>query len=539
MKNTRSRCRHCRQRRRDSSRGRRCTSSPRRMLPVATSTRSTRSSSTPRTRCPPVPRAACRGRSPSRLSLDRLRLRPMGSPMSLLLQSRRCLLTQGRGEERAMYRKAPRRSIPTYPPALRHGPQRRRRRHQRSWRAHRTMTRAGLPQSPESRLPKLVRAWMLQPIASSCGAAKDRRQRPSMAGACPPVDLSCAWNLAVPRLADGSGSTRPSGRSTRLSGTMDRVNGSGVSDRINEGLMPKRAWTLCLLGLVALGYGSACGGRSGLAVDVASGGQESENAATDAGITDAAPSFRPPPPVSEPPDSSVPPFASGGPPDSSVPPFTSGGPIPPPPPPGFGSPPPSPPYTPDGGCGPSILAYKPQDPTFQSCWSCVSPQCTTQVAACASECICNQATARALDCARGGDRSAFPCFGPGNPPLPGTPPDTLSTVSTCVLNAADSCGCPRTFGGLPAADASTGCSLGFSSGGLGGGGECAVNYTKTCGSTNYRAVCACPQANCVCYAGATSKVIPFAGCPYCPGIGANAAGPITANDLFVACGFPQ
>jgi hypothetical protein len=121
------------------------------------------------------------------------------------------------------------------------------------------------------------------------------------------------------------------------------------------------------------------------------------------------------------------------------------------------------------------------------------------------------------------------------------PPENgpLSAASSCLLNANNDCGCSGTFHNAPSYDASTGCTVGFAAGGLSGSGQCSAIFTKTCGSTSYRAVCACPQANCVCFFGSSSKVIPFTGCPYCPGIGANAPGPITANDIFTLCGFPQ
>jgi hypothetical protein len=200
------------------------------------------------------------------------------------------------------------------------------------------------------------------------------------------------------------------------------------------------------------------------------------------------------------------------------------------------------PYREDGGCGPSLKTYEPPDASFGGCWPCLSNRCLTQLSACAAGCVCNEAIARALDCAGGDGNSALPCFGPVSP-SPGMGPsglgnDPTSAATTCLLNATDGCGCSGTFHNAMNRDASAGCILEPSGAGASGLGQCSSEFTETCSGTSYHVVCACPQATCVCSSGDASQIIRFAGCPYCPGFGANSPGAVTASDAFAHCGFP-
>jgi hypothetical protein len=77
----------------------------------------------------------------------------------------------------------------------------------------------------------------------------------------------------------------------------------------------------------------------------------------------------------------------------------------------------------------------------------------------------------------------------------------------------------------------TGGGTGAGGGGGGGAGSsgapfCETTGDQTCGGKSYQVTCACPQGTCACF-GDTTTVVPFAGCPKCPG----------PSQAFVICGF--
>ena len=160
----------------------------------------------------------------------------------------------------------------------------------------------------------------------------------------------------------------------------------------------------------------------------------------------------------------------------------------------------------DDGCSASVLPYRPPDTAFAACWGCAAKGCSSQLAACVADCACNTALAGALACLdRGGGPECFTSLPADGDPSP-------SALGQCLLFATLECGC----GGAPVPDAST-CTLIGSGSGSAGNGECESNFGETCGGTNYQAVCACPEGNCVCFSGVSTHVVSFTGCPYCPG----------------------
>jgi hypothetical protein len=72
---------------------------------------------------------------------------------------------------------------------------------------------------------------------------------------------------------------------------------------------------------------------------------------------------------------------------------------------------------------------------------------------------------------------------------------------------------------------------GAGTGGISGGGQCSVMFSETCGGINFDVSCACPQGTCACF-GPTTTVVPFSGCPVCPG-------PNSQSSVFALCGFPR
>src|SRR5258708_141655 len=159
----------------------------------------------------------------------------------------------------------------------------------------------------------------------------------------------------------------------------------------------------------------------------------------------------------------------------------------------------------DGGC--PAVSWQPV-PAFAGCWDCMWRGCSTQLAACASDCVCSQAVANAIACANGGG-GAGACFTDAPPPKGLSP-----AASVCLDFAAIDCGCATGSIGT-SSDASTCTRTLMPTGGGGGGdGQCTFSQSEVCGGETYQVICACPQATCTCM-GPSAKVISFGGCPNC------------------------
>jgi hypothetical protein len=192
-------------------------------------------------------------------------------------------------------------------------------------------------------------------------------------------------------------------------------------------------------------------------------------------------------------------------------------------------------------CSPSFFE-DPVPASIGGCWACVEKACAVPLMECAADCTCNQAIKTALSCvAKGG--SAVSCFTPELMGLTASP-----ALAMCLLQGNGECGaCGETDGGdtvTMAPDASpAGCVPG-GNGATAGGGSCSSTITETCGGTVYQAVCACPEARCVCF-GDTTTVVPISGCPYCPNAFSGVPGEppepgaLTTDQVFSLCGFPR
>jgi hypothetical protein len=251
-----------------------------------------------------------------------------------------------------------------------------------------------------------------------------------------------------------------------------------------------------LLGLAAIGLASACGGRSGLLAPEGGDGGGQQDAAWSVEVSDSAPSAPTPSVVSGAPDSAI---------------------------------------AEDGGCSASLLTYESPSAAFGACWTCAKKECSSQLTACAADCACNDAIARALSCADKGGGTA-PCFlsafdSAGDP--------TQMAVSACLMMAYNQCSCAigPNPGPTPTVDAAppTTCTQLGGSGGF-GNGQCDNTSGEMCGGINYQVSCACPRGSCVCF-GPTTHVVSFPGCPYCPSD--PPVGPTTIAQVFALCGFPH
>jgi hypothetical protein len=180
----------------------------------------------------------------------------------------------------------------------------------------------------------------------------------------------------------------------------------------------------------------------------------------------------------------------------------------------------------DAGCSPAssaLLLAATDAPSSGSCWSCVAQGCSTQLAACAADCSCNAIVTGELSCL---ESSGADCLAP----FVASDDDATVATNICIQEASIECGCT---GSTP--DASAGCTA-LGGGGGGGNGQCTSNVGETCDGTNYQVVCACPEANCVCFSGTSAtKTVSFSGCPFCPG----GPGPNSGTDLLALCGFPH
>jgi hypothetical protein len=126
----------------------------------------------------------------------------------------------------------------------------------------------------------------------------------------------------------------------------------------------------------------------------------------------------------------------------------------------------------------------------------------------------------------------------GDAEAPDGPPDTAIAEDDGSAMSADSNPGSRIDGATaPAAgDASAACMM-VGGGGSFGAGGCEGSSGEMCGSTNYQIDCSCPRGSCICF-GPTTHVVPYAGCPLCPGE------PLAGQDTgmlaqaFALCGFP-
>jgi hypothetical protein len=193
----------------------------------------------------------------------------------------------------------------------------------------------------------------------------------------------------------------------------------------------------------------------------------------------------------------------------------------------------------DDACAMSILSYQ-APATFAGCWSCASNACSSQLKACAADCTCDDAIARALACVDEGGGIAS-CFLSA---FNSAGDSTQSAAQECLMMAYGQCTCPASSNqGSPATvDAAPppavddgGACMPMGGGGDEGSGECNQNWSEMCGSTNYQIDCACPRGTCICF-GPTTNVVSYPGCPYCPS--EPAVGPTTLAQVFALCGFP-
>lgn len=263
--------------------------------------------------------------------------------------------------------------------------------------------------------------------------------------------------------------------------------------------MPERSTARQLSGLVAVVLASSCGARSELSL----AGQVDGAAGEGLGVLDGSDDGFPDQGVS---DSEAPNPSVQGSPDGAM--------------------------DDDGGCLASVLTYQSPDPTFGACWMTAEEKCSSQLAACASDCTCNRAIANALTCVDtgGGTVSCFTSaiLSAGDP--------TLSDTSGCLMGAYPGSNCVGPMPNVDAApptvarDAAAACTS-TGGGGGGGAGGCSQTYGETCGSAAYAVTCACPLGQCVC-SGASNRAVAFPGCPYC-------GSPTTAEEVFALCGFPH
>jgi hypothetical protein len=265
-----------------------------------------------------------------------------------------------------------------------------------------------------------------------------------------------------------------------------------------------------LAALAAIGLTAACGARSGLMETDESNGGAQEDAGVGIGLSDASP----PPPtsvVSEAPDS-----ASAQ--DAMAEGTIAEGAIA---------------KDEDGGCSASILTYESPSATINACWTRAKERCSSQLSACAADCICNDAIGKALNCVDNGGGTVA-CFGNA---FVSAGDSTLGSTRDCLTTAypGGSCAGPTVDAAPTASDAARSACTTNGGGGGGGNGECSSTVGATCDGQNYQVSCECPRGTCICF-GPSTRVVSFQGCPYCPTLGA-AIG-TTAAQVFALCGFP-
>jgi hypothetical protein len=119
--------------------------------------------------------------------------------------------------------------------------------------------------------------------------------------------------------------------------------------------------------------------------------------------------------------------------------------------------------------------------------------------------------------------------------------NAATSLTTCLLQASGDCGCQVNApgGGQDAGIPPPAPTCMMTGGGsTSGNGACSSTIQETCGSTEYQAVCACPQGRCVCF-GDTTTVIDIGSCPYCPDSALDSPSTLSPQDVFSMCGFPQ
>jgi hypothetical protein len=262
------------------------------------------------------------------------------------------------------------------------------------------------------------------------------------------------------------------------------------------GWLPERQ----LVGLAAIGLACACGGQ--LAVQGADGGAQ-QDAAMEVDALDAAEGVPPDAVADESRDRAV---------------------------------------VIDAGCSASVLTFEPTNASFAACWTCAKEGCSSQLDVCATDCACNDAIAKSLACTASGG-GTIECSMSG---LNSVGDPTLTATGACIERGYLQCGCLGELDGGPTPapdaapprasdDASAACSpIGGNM--TSGNGECDVAFGESCNGINYQVSCACPLGSCVCFGPASTRVVDFPGCPYCPST--PSIGPTTLAQAFELCGFP-
>jgi hypothetical protein len=192
----------------------------------------------------------------------------------------------------------------------------------------------------------------------------------------------------------------------------------------------------------------------------------------------------------------------------------------------------------DAGCSQNVLTYQLTNTTFTSCWACLKQYCSTQFAACATDCSCNEIFAAALRCTDADEEGIESCLSAAAFSAWG--PATEGVVDCWPQYASGACNCDTAVPVSPmemplAPDASMGCTFGYGGEQAGGPNGCENTMSETCNGTQYIVSCSCPEGACVCF-GPTTHIVAYPGCPSCPTV--PAVGSETVDDVFALCGFP-
>src|SRR5262249_41530751 len=157
-------------------------------------------------------------------------------------------------------------------------------------------------------------------------------------------------------------------------------------------------------------------------------------------------------------------------------------------------------------------------PAFASCWDCSAKSCESELAACAADCDCSQALSKAITCENGTASLVPQCFGP----MARWSAPVTTALAMCLFSAGANSGCSlgpivpasSDASAVPASSDASAC-VGGGLGSGSGNGSCTSENSEACGGIQYKVVCACPEAICVCF-GPSTKMVPFSGCPFCP-----------------------
>ena len=196
---------------------------------------------------------------------------------------------------------------------------------------------------------------------------------------------------------------------------------------------------------------------------------------------------------------------------------------------------PSPSGSSSGGCGEDL-----QSVVFSSaCLQCMANKCATALSQCAAEdCVCVDTVFGGLECLNDGG-SVNSCF--SSTLAAGVMSIGASLSAMCLALAGRGCGCDATpdGGSLDASSAPDASCVDFGwTGNAGGDGTCTESAAESCGGASYQVVCSCPRGECSCL-GDVATVIPYDGCPYCPGGETMPEGGQSTANLYAACGFPK